>query len=426
MVQAHSPRADVLTDHLQRIHAATGVPVVLQDYPVVSGVTVTPAALLEVVRACPFVVAVKAESTPTAPSVAALTAGTDLPVFGGLGGVGLIDELACGAAGAMTGFSHPEALRAALDAYAAGGFAAAREAWAPWLPLANFEGQAAIGLALRKEILHRRGILDTPRSGRPPRGAAAPAAGARPAPGHSPVVHIAAGGLMELGLVDKVAVVLGATSGLGRATAEALAAEGARVVVVGRRKELVDELAASLPSAVGVVADLTDPDAPARIAEAAREAFGPVDVLVLNGGGPAPGAAPDLTADGARAAADLLLTPHVAMVQQVLPGMRERGWGRILAIGSSGVQQPIPTLAASNVGRAALAAYLKTLAGVGRPRRRDREHGAPRTHRHRPGRLAGRRGGRAHRQGRRGGPRRVRGSDPRRSVRRTGRSSRPS
>ncbi len=168
---------------------------------------------------------------------------------------------------------------------------------------------------------------------------------------------------MELGLVDKVAVVLGATSGLGRATAEALAAEGARVVVVGRRKELVDELAASLPSAVGVVADVTDPDSPARIAEAAREAFGPVDVLVLNGGGPAPGAAPDMSADDARAAADLLLTPHVAMVQQVLPGMRERGWGRILAIGSSGVQQPIATLTASNVGRAALAAYLKTLAG---------------------------------------------------------------
>ena len=69
-----------------------------------------------------------------------------------------------------------------------------------------------------------------------------------------------------------------------------------------------------------------------------------------------------MSADDARAAADLLLTPHVAMVQQVLPGMRERGWGRIVAIGSSGVQQPIATLAASNVGRAALAAYLKTLA----------------------------------------------------------------
>ena len=146
-------------------------------------------------RACPFVVAVKAESPPTPPAVAELTAGTDLPVFGGLGGVGLIDELACGAAGAMTGFSHPEGLRAALDAYAAGGFAAAREAWAPWLPLANFEGQAAIGLALRKEILHRRGVLDTP-SVRPP-AREVPAdlrAGARAAPRHSAVAHIAAGG----------------------------------------------------------------------------------------------------------------------------------------------------------------------------------------------------------------------------------------
>ena len=78
---------------------------------------------------------------------------------------------------------------------------------------------------------------------------------------------------------------------------------------------------------------------------------------------PLPDGPTDLTADGARAATDLLLTPHVAMVQEVLPDMRAAGWGRILAIGSSGVQQPIPTLTASNVGRAALAAYLKTLAG---------------------------------------------------------------
>ncbi len=169
---------------------------------------------------------------------------------------------------------------------------------------------------------------------------------------------------MDLGLSGKVAVVLGSTSGLGRASAVALADEGAHVVVVGRRKELVDELAASLPSAAGVVADLADADAPAAIAEAARSAFGRIDVLVLNGGGPTPGTAPDLTAEGARAATDLLLTPHVAMVGEVLPAMREAGWGRIVAIGSSGVQQPIPTLTSSNVGRAALAAYLKTLAGA--------------------------------------------------------------
>ncbi len=169
---------------------------------------------------------------------------------------------------------------------------------------------------------------------------------------------------MELGLSGKVALVLGSTSGLGRASAEALAAEGAHVVVVGRRAELVEQLAASLPSAHGVVADLTEDGAPARIVAEARDAVGEIDVLVLNGGGPKPGTADDFSAEHAQAAVDLLLKQHVALVGEVLPGMRQRGWGRVLAVGSSGVQQPIPTLTASNVGRAALAAYLKTLAGA--------------------------------------------------------------
>jgi 3-oxoacyl-[acyl-carrier protein] reductase len=168
---------------------------------------------------------------------------------------------------------------------------------------------------------------------------------------------------MDLGLSGRVAVVLGSTSGLGRASAEALAAEGAHVVVVGRRAELVDALASSLPSATGVVADLQEPDAPARVATAARKAYGRIDVLVLNGGGPKPGMAEELDVDDARGATDLLLAPHVAMVREALPAMREAGWGRIVAIGSSGVQQPIANLARSNVGRAALAAYLKSLAG---------------------------------------------------------------
>jgi 4-hydroxy-tetrahydrodipicolinate synthase len=82
-----------------------------------------------------------------------------VPVYGGLGGVGLLDELAAGAAGAMTGFSHPEGLQAALTAWADGGFQAAREAFAPWLPLVNFEAQPGVGLALRKDVLRRRGII---------------------------------------------------------------------------------------------------------------------------------------------------------------------------------------------------------------------------------------------------------------------------
>jgi 4-hydroxy-tetrahydrodipicolinate synthase len=159
MVQANSGDPAVLTAHLTAIHEATGAGIVLQDYPVASGVRVTVDQILAVLADCPFIVAVKSEAPPTAAAIGRLTAGTAVPVFGGLGGVGLLDELAAGAAGAMTGFSHPEGLRAALDAYADGGFAAARAAFSPWLPLVNFEAQPGIGLAIRKEILRQRGVF---------------------------------------------------------------------------------------------------------------------------------------------------------------------------------------------------------------------------------------------------------------------------
>jgi 3-oxoacyl-[acyl-carrier protein] reductase len=168
---------------------------------------------------------------------------------------------------------------------------------------------------------------------------------------------------MELGIAGRTAVVLGSTSGLGWAVAEGLGREGAHVVVVGRREQLVRERAESLPSAIGVSADLTEPDAPATVLEATREAFGEVDILVLNGGGPPPSVAEDMSGEDVEHATRLLVRPHVELVGEVLPGMRRRRWGRIVAIGSTGVQQPIPTLAASNVGRAALAGYLKSLAG---------------------------------------------------------------
>jgi 3-oxoacyl-[acyl-carrier protein] reductase len=167
---------------------------------------------------------------------------------------------------------------------------------------------------------------------------------------------------MDLGINGRTALVLGATSGLGAAIADGLAAEGANVVLVGRDETRVADRAASLPSAVGVAADLTDPDAPARIAAAARDAFGGVDILVLNGGGPPPGTAADVTPDDIDAATRLLVRPHVALVNELLGGMTEQGWGRIIAVGSSGVQQPLPNLSLSNIGRAALAGYLKTLA----------------------------------------------------------------
>jgi 4-hydroxy-tetrahydrodipicolinate synthase len=161
MVQANSADPTHLAKHLTRVHDGCGLPIVVQDYPVSSGVTVSPEALVEAVSGLPFVAAVKCESPPTSAVIAALAGRVDVPLFGGLGGVGLLDELCAGAAGAMTGFSHPEALVAAVDGWRNGGFTAAREAIEPWLPLINFEGQVQIGLAIRKEHFRRRGVLSS-------------------------------------------------------------------------------------------------------------------------------------------------------------------------------------------------------------------------------------------------------------------------
>lgn len=168
---------------------------------------------------------------------------------------------------------------------------------------------------------------------------------------------------MDTGLTGKHVLVPGASSGIGLAVAQALAHEGADVVLAARRGDVVREEAARLPSAVGVEIDMTDDGAPADLVAAAEEAFGPVDVLVLNGGGPPPGAAADLADEQVIAAVHQLLVQHQRLVSLVLPGMRERGWGRVIGMGSSGVQSPIANLALSNIGRAGLAGYLKTLAG---------------------------------------------------------------
>jgi 3-oxoacyl-[acyl-carrier protein] reductase len=157
--------------------------------------------------------------------------------------------------------------------------------------------------------------------------------------------------------------VCASTGGLGRATAEALAAEGARVVISGRRAELAEQIAASLPNAVAVQCDLTAPGAAETLVQSARAALGAeLDIVVLNGPGPKPAGATDIDADDLRAAMDFLLVFQQSLVGLVLSGMRDRGWGRILSIGSSGVLEPIGGLVLSNVGRSALAAYVKTLA----------------------------------------------------------------
>ncbi|MGP0223385.1 SDR family oxidoreductase [Paenarthrobacter sp. NCHU4564] len=185
---------------------------------------------------------------------------------------------------------------------------------------------------------------------------------------------------MDLGIGGKTALVAASTGGLGLAVARALAAEGVRVAVVGRRRDRAKEIVAELQAAYGtgvlgsgslgtsgfdavaIEADLGTPEGIESAVDQTVANLGPIDILVLNGPGPKPGAAATLTSEDMAAAFDLLVKPHHALVSQVLPGMRERRWGRILAIGSSGVTAPLPNLAVSNTGRAALAGYLKTLA----------------------------------------------------------------
>lgn len=164
----------------------------------------------------------------------------------------------------------------------------------------------------------------------------------------------------------RVAVVGGATSGLGAASARALADSGHDLLLWSRDADRLSGAASSLArdglTVRTVAADSGDPEAARTVAEAAVEMFGGVDVLVLNSGGPPVARADEVTADGLRTAFQLLAVTPIDLANRLLPGMRERGFGRVLAILSSGVREPIDTLAYSNAGRSALTAWLKTLA----------------------------------------------------------------
>lgn len=159
MVQINSSNPSTVAAHLTSVHQQTGSALVMQNYPVASGVSIAIGDECLVVESAEGLVAVKEEAAPTAARVSTLRTRTDLPVFGGLGGIGLIDELEVGAAGAMTGFSYPEALIATVMKHKTDGFLGARETLAPYLPLINFEQQPGIALAIRKACLVRRGFI---------------------------------------------------------------------------------------------------------------------------------------------------------------------------------------------------------------------------------------------------------------------------
>ncbi|HEX2128427.1 MAG TPA: SDR family oxidoreductase [Solirubrobacterales bacterium] len=167
---------------------------------------------------------------------------------------------------------------------------------------------------------------------------------------------------MDLGIAGRVALVMAASKGIGRGVAEALAREGARVAIASRSRERVEEAAAQIDGEVlGFAADTGDLERMAELPREVAEAVGPVEILVTNTGGPSPGEAlaADL-GDWREAYEHLVLAPRV-LVEAVLPGMRERGWGRIVNVGSSATREPIPGLALSNSHRPGLVGFLKTL-----------------------------------------------------------------
>lgn len=167
---------------------------------------------------------------------------------------------------------------------------------------------------------------------------------------------------MDLGISGKRAVVAASTSGLGLATAVALSEAGCQVVVNGRTAEKVAATAESIDNAIGVAGDLsTSAGAEAFIDEAAT-ALGGIDILITNAGGPPPGNFADTDIGAYAAAIEMNLISMAAMCKKVVPGMQAQQWGRIVAITSTSVHTPMPTLILSNTARSGLTSLLKTLA----------------------------------------------------------------
>jgi 3-oxoacyl-[acyl-carrier protein] reductase len=167
---------------------------------------------------------------------------------------------------------------------------------------------------------------------------------------------------MDLGLQGRTALVMGASRGLGRAIAASLAREGARVAIASRSRERIEEAAAAIePEAAPFVADASDLERLAALPAEVEEAFGPIDIVVANAGGPPFGGALEHElAEWEAAYRSLVLAPRV-LAAATVPGMRERGWGRIVNVGSTSTREPIPGLNLSNSHRMAAVGFLKTL-----------------------------------------------------------------
>ncbi|MGA6948373.1 MAG: SDR family oxidoreductase [Solirubrobacterales bacterium] len=168
---------------------------------------------------------------------------------------------------------------------------------------------------------------------------------------------------MDLGIEGRTALVVAASKGIGRGIAEALAREGARVAISSRSEDSLRDAAEQIDGEVRIfAADTGDLDRVRGLPREVAEALGPTEILVLNTGGPPPGGALDNSLEGWEAAfRSLVLAPRV-LAEAVVPGMRERGWGRIVNVSSTSIREPIPGLTLSNANRLAALGLLETLA----------------------------------------------------------------
>ena len=166
---------------------------------------------------------------------------------------------------------------------------------------------------------------------------------------------------MDLGLAGRTAIVCGASQGIGLAIAEALAAEGANVAMFARRRDVLEREAERL-GALAVQGDVTDPGALQRLVDRTVEAFGGIDVLVNNSGGPPRGPARGLTADEIDQAVQLLLVSAIRLTELCLPHLERSGRGRVINVESSTVREPADDLALSNVVRPGVVGWAKSLA----------------------------------------------------------------
>ena len=168
---------------------------------------------------------------------------------------------------------------------------------------------------------------------------------------------------MDLGIAGKAALVTGASRGLGFAAARALADEGCQVAVCARESSPLERAAAELGNgALALPADVTEPEAPARLVAATVGRFGRLDVLVANAGGPPRVRALDVEDAAMLEALNANLMTSIRLVREAVPHMRAAGWGRIVLVTSYAVKQPIPDLAYSNTARTGLWAWAKTAA----------------------------------------------------------------